>query len=137
MEVCRSLYSSHALILRSSHNPLLTTTKAALPAPAPAPAPTPASAPAITADPTPSSSQIPPSTTLAEAKNVDLNPSSTDNPAPATTAGTTEKRTETGGMSATSGPLDDGIAHGFGGEEAEEEAGAGAGRTAVEREGGA
>lgn len=129
MEVCCSLYSSHALILRSSHNPLLTTTKAASPAPAPAPA--------ITADPTPSSSQIPPSTTLAEAKNVDLNPASTNNPAPATTAGTTEKRTETGGMSATSGPLDDGIAHGFGGEEAKEEAGAGAGRTAVEREGGA
>lgn len=44
-------------------------------------------------------------------------------------------------MSATSGPLDDGIAHGFGGQETEEaEAGTRAGRTAatvVEKEGGA
>lgn len=36
-------------------------------------------------------------------------------------------------MSATSGPLDDGIAHGFGGEEA----GVGEGKTALGKEGGA
>lgn len=85
---------------------------------------------------------MPPSATLAQEKTVDLNPTSAPTPAPApapapaATAGTSEKKVETGGMSATSGPLDDGIAHGFGGEEAGA-AGVGDGKTALGREGGA
>ena len=101
------------------------------------PAPAPSSVPT-----TNTQTQIPPSTTHAEAKNVDLNPTSPATTTAPTAATTTapvvekavEKKTDPNGMSATSGPLDDGIAHGFGEASTGKGEAEGVGKTKVEKE---
>lgn len=68
--------------------------------------------------PPPADSQIPESTALAEAKNFDLNPDAPTAAAitaskPASAPVPTKVIEQSNGMSATSGPMDDGMAHGY------------------------